>query len=41
MWRVFMNNKPIGILESNYDWASAYWKSRCTDERRFKLIREK
>lgn len=28
MWRVFINNKDTGILESNYPWAITYWKER-------------
>ncbi len=36
-WQVFMNGKFIGIEESNYPWASKYWASRNTKERRFTL----
>jgi hypothetical protein len=39
-WRVFMNGKDLGIVESNFAWASVYWKSRCTDDRKFKLVKE-
>ncbi len=33
-----MNGKPIGIIESNYEWASKYWSSRCREGRKFTLI---
>ena len=32
-----MNGKPIGIIESNYEWASKYWVSRSRDDKKFTL----
>lgn len=27
-WRVHKNGKPLGIVESNFPWASQYWAER-------------
>lgn len=27
-WAVFMDGKYLGIVESNYTWASKYWSRR-------------
>jgi hypothetical protein len=28
MWKVMCGKKDIGIIETNYAWASKYWASR-------------
>jgi hypothetical protein len=28
MWQVYRNNKPIGIIETNFAFASKYWAKR-------------
>ena len=28
-WYVLKNGKFIGIIESNYPWASGYWAAQC------------
>jgi hypothetical protein len=37
-WRVLKNGKDLGIIESNYSWASNYWRGRCTDEAKYRLV---
>lgn len=41
-WRVFMNGKDLGIVESNFAYANDYWRerSRITGDR-FILKQEK
>jgi hypothetical protein len=38
MWRVFLNGKSIGIIETNFTWADPYWRSRCTSKKRYRLV---
>lgn len=38
MWEVMCNNKSIGIIETNYDWASKYWSSKCSKKNKYSLI---
>jgi hypothetical protein len=37
MYQVLLNGKPLGIVESNYLFASRYWAGRCCDGARFTL----
>lgn len=37
MWRVLRNNKDLGIIETNWLWASNYWFNKSTKEIRYKL----
>lgn len=37
-WKVYRNGKDLGIVESNYRYASQYWKSRATSDNKYKLI---
>jgi len=32
-WYVYINNRYTGIIETNYKYASNYWKSRYHNER--------
>lgn len=40
-WRVFINNKGTGIIETNYPYASVYWAKRAQIlDAKIKLIKE-
>lgn len=28
MWKVYKNNKFLGIIETNFEFASEYWKNK-------------
>ncbi len=36
-WKVYKSGKYIGIIESNYPWASAYWKKKSTPGVKYEL----
>lgn len=38
-WEVYRNNKPLGIVETDFAWASRYWsgRERLTGDR-FRLV---
>lgn len=40
-WKVYINGKDSGIIETNYEWASQYWneKARRTGKK-IKLVKE-
>ena len=40
VWRVLLNGVYLGIKETNYAWASAYWRSRCTHDKRYRLVED-
>jgi hypothetical protein len=37
MWEVFLNKRSLGIIETNWPWASRYWSQRCSKDQRFVL----
>ena len=39
-YRVLCNGRFIGIVESNYHWASAYWAKQCREDVTYKLERK-
>lgn len=38
MWHVTLNGQSLGIIETNAAWAFPYWASRCTHEKRYRLV---
>ena len=37
-YRVYKNGKFTGIIETNFEWASVYWKHRCNDNAKYELV---
>ena len=37
-WEVYRNGRSLGIIESHFVWACAYWRGRFTDEVRHELV---
>lgn len=36
-WEVFLNGRSLGIIETNYKWASSYWSARGAELREVSL----
>ena len=36
-WAVYRNGKDLGIIETNFPFASKYWSQKCTHEARYAL----
>jgi len=37
LWRVLLNGKYFGIIESDLIWASRYWASKCSKGKHYQL----